>query len=120
MSSLQEHLSKFCCCIHIETGGYVVGLTRLVLHTIRVIIAIVLLTGGISKGSAVTEAPSGCGDSTTEGSPMEGSSTTKATTIPMSPAFFSSNLDDGQVYPFGKASLSTDDMQIMEPCKKVK
>jgi hypothetical protein len=118
MSSLQEHLSKFCCCIHIETGGYVVGLTRLVLHTIRVIIAIVLLTGGISEGLAVTEAPSGCGDSTTEVSPTEGSSTNKPTTH--RDTYFSSNLDDGQVYPFGKASLSTDDMQIMEPCKKVK
>lgn len=54
MSNLQDTLSKLCCCFDIEYGGFIVGVTRLVLHLTRVMIAIILLMGGIMEGVETT------------------------------------------------------------------
>lgn len=81
MSDLQGVLSKVCCIIDIETGGFIVGLTRLVLHLTRIMIGIILLMGGIMKGvetttmTAVTHAGGASG--APSGSTPAGSGTAK-------------------------------------------
>jgi hypothetical protein len=54
MSGLQDTLSKLCCCFDIEFGGFLLGVTRVVCNLARVMIAIILLWGGIIEGIETT------------------------------------------------------------------
>lgn len=91
MSNLQDTLTKLCCCFDIEYGGFIVGVTRIVLHLARIMIAIILLMGGIVEGIETTTIASG----------GAGNSNAEATTA----AAFS-------------RELTKDDMKVMGDCKK--